>query len=71
MSHNVIDEKADIDHVESLKQPDLDHYQNAAGIVREELLVDLPETLVGLSDEQIAKLDKQITWKLDFLIVPW
>lgn len=72
MSSHFAAEKGEIEHVESLKQQDdLDQYHNAAGIVREELLVDLPASLVGLSDEEIANLDKQVTLRLDLVVIPW
>ncbi|KIR53420.1 nicotinamide mononucleotide permease [Cryptococcus gattii Ru294] len=34
------------------------------------LAVKLPDSLVGLSDEEISAIDKRATWKLDLLLMP-
>lgn len=77
--HHDDDKKASasVTHIEA--QPDLSITFSGKGTldegihipgVRQDLLVDLPESLVHLTPEEIETLDKGITRKLDWIILP-
>lgn len=67
-NHNAmsLEEKLSQEHLEQIisEKDKLDD-----GVDRH-LAVKLPDSLVGLSDEEISAIDKRATWKLDLLLMP-
>lgn len=63
MSRTSLD-KANDDHLDSYNEKAL------GGDVDRHLQIQLPESLQGLSEEEIAKIDKEATRKLDILLMP-
>ena len=60
------DDKASIRQIESGLAPTKEDNH----VVDRHLQVELPASLVGLSAEEIAKVDRQATKKLDILLMP-
>lgn len=63
-----LDEKYDPEHASIGEQPQLDKtYEDG---VDRHLAIVKPEILQGLSDEEIAIIDKSTTRKVDILLMP-
>ena len=63
------DEKYDADHASLAGEPGLGKTDREDGIDRH-LAITKPAILEGLSDEEIAVIDKSTTKKLDILLMP-
>ncbi|KAJ5820462.1 hypothetical protein N7474_006053 [Penicillium riverlandense] len=68
---STIDEKAAVDEVPRQNAPDKDTEAALPAQGPEKLLAGLEDPDAGLSDEERAKIDRKLLWKLDLRLVPW